>query len=181
MLEQVTIVALLILVLTSANAMNLILSRGLRRRQETAVRLALGISRGRLIRQLLVEATVLALSGAVIAIVTGAWVGNALRHTLFPMARWTSTLGDTRVVLVTLALSLVVGICTGIFPALQVTDLDLVTHAQRWRRTLGAAPGPVARRDGDRSGRAFVLPPGRDGDLRALAAEHCGRRRGHDP
>jgi predicted permease len=71
-------VALIVLVIACANVTNLLLARYLRRRRETAVRLALGVSRGRLIRQSLAEGLVLSLIGCIAAMLVSVWGGAAV-------------------------------------------------------------------------------------------------------
>jgi ABC-type antimicrobial peptide transport system permease subunit len=88
MLEQAAngpIVALLagaaglVMLVASANVAGLLLARGLRRRKEMAVRLAIGASRGRLIRLLLVESVLLAVAGGVAGLQIAVWTTEVLR------------------------------------------------------------------------------------------------------
>jgi ABC-type antimicrobial peptide transport system permease subunit len=68
---------LLVLLIAIANVTNLLLLRAIERQRETAVRLALGISRVRLARHLMLESATLALAGGGIAIVLARWAGPA--------------------------------------------------------------------------------------------------------
>jgi predicted permease len=83
-------VAVIVLVVACANVVNLLLVRATQRERETAVRLALGVSGGRLVKQLVVEALLLALLGAVAALLL-AWLGRlVVTRVLIPDAGWGS-------------------------------------------------------------------------------------------
>jgi macrolide transport system ATP-binding/permease protein len=114
----------ILLLCACSNAANLLLARSAERRREVAVRLALGASRGRLIRQLLTEAVVLSLASGAIGTLLAAWTRNLLRDVRTPMfatEALDATL-DLRVLLFALAASLATGLLFGLIPALQLTN-----------------------------------------------------------
>ncbi len=120
-------VALVVLLIACANAANLLLARALRRRREIAVRLALGGSRSRIVRLLIVESVVLGLAGGVAAALAGYWTGEGLRRLLFPDAKWTTAAFDDRALGFTIFVALVAGLVAGLAPSLQLTNPDLVS------------------------------------------------------
>ena len=111
----------LVLLVASANVAGLLLARGLRRRKEIAIRLAIGASRGRLIRLLLVESVMLAAAGGVAGLQIAVWATDVLRA-------YFSNLDlslDPRIALIGLGVALFTGVATGIAPALQSTRPDM--------------------------------------------------------
>jgi predicted permease len=116
-LSGVTVIVLLI---ACANVANLLLARSIRRRREIGVRVALGVSRSRLVGQLLTEGLVLALMGGVAGTALAMWGGNLLRATFLPGTEQASLLSDARTLIFTGVVAVGVGILTGLAPMVQV-------------------------------------------------------------
>jgi len=118
-------VSLLVLLIACANVANLFLARGTRRRREVAVRLALGVGRGRLIGSMVVESVVLAALGGAVAVLLSYWGGGALRTALLPGVLFPGAAVGGRVVAFTLATAVLAGLLAGVGPAVQGTRADL--------------------------------------------------------
>ncbi len=118
-------VSLVVLLGACANVANILLARAFRRRREIAVRMALGISRSRLLAQLFTESLVLAVLGAAAGVLVAHWGGGVLRATLLPNVEWGSTLADQRVLAFAAAGAVVVGFITGLAPAFQSVQSDV--------------------------------------------------------
>jgi putative ABC transport system permease protein len=118
----------LVLLLACTNLANLLLARATERRKEIAIRLAIGASRWRLIRQLLTESVLLAATGGVLGFLLAFWVVGVLTGLKPPIDIPLSTelQIDYRVLLFTAAVSLLTGVLFGLLPALQATKPDLV-------------------------------------------------------
>ncbi|HKW10266.1 MAG TPA: ABC transporter permease [Gemmatimonadaceae bacterium] len=110
-------VALIVLLIACANVANLLLSRALARRREIALRLALGVGRARLIRQLLTETLVLATLGGAVGLVVAQWGGAALRRAFLPADFPGDVLTDSRTLVVALIAIVFTAGVTGIAPA----------------------------------------------------------------
>jgi len=119
----------LVLLIACSNLANLLIARASSRQKEIAVRLALGASRWRLIRQLLAESVLLSLAGGAAGLMLAVWMDRALIR-FQPADVWGITLSstpDAAVLLFTLLVSLVTGILFGLVPGLQATRPELAT------------------------------------------------------
>ena len=140
-LGALTVVALLVLCIACANVANLLLAQASSRQKEMAVRLALGASRGQLVRQMLAESTLLALAGGMVGFALSVWATSALSafHVPAPVPLDVSLTQDWRVSLYTFVLSLGAGLLFGLAPAWAVSR-PLLTNALKGEDAL-ARPG----------------------------------------
>ncbi len=117
----------LVLLLACANVANMMLARGSVRRQEIAIRLALGAGRGRLVRQLLTESMMLSLIGGLLAVVIAKSALQLLLAIQPPIMVPISLAVDVsgRVWLFTAVVAMLTGLAFGLVPALRSTRADL--------------------------------------------------------
>ncbi len=112
-------VSAIVLLIACANVANLLIARTIQRRREIAVRLALGISRGRLMRMLLTEAGLLATIGAIVALVIAFAGSRIVQNLLLPGIVWSDSVLDARMLAFTLVATVLCVILAGLAPALQ--------------------------------------------------------------
>lgn len=118
-------VAVIVLLIACANVANLMFARVLRRRRELSVRLALGVSRRRLVAQCLTESLILAGFGCLAGMLIAQWGGVALRRLFLPAGGSLEVLRDWRTLAVASAFALATGILTGLGPAFLAVRGDL--------------------------------------------------------
>jgi putative ABC transport system permease protein len=148
----------IVLLVACLNLADLLLARGHVRRQELAVRSSLGGGRSRLVRQLLTEGLLLALAGGAVGLWLSTWATEALLASFGPMLPVAVTLPDVsldwRVLLGTMAFSLVATLIFSAGPALAMTRRAASADLKRpfsWRGDEGRRPGGV------RIGNALVI------------------------
>jgi predicted permease len=117
----------IVLLVACANLASFLLARATDRRKEVAVRLALGASRGQLVRQLLTETVLLAMAGGAAGLILAGWLLSALQTfqppVPIPMAL---DLGlDRTVLLFTMGVAVAAGVVFGLIPALQAVSPDV--------------------------------------------------------
>ena len=126
--------ALVVLLIACANVANLLFARALRRRREIAVRLALGVSRARLLSQLLTESVLLAIGGGIAGLVVAQWSSLGLRAAFLPKTADLSVIHDERTVLFAGLAALATGLLTGLAPILQASRADLTADLKSGAR-----------------------------------------------
>jgi putative ABC transport system permease protein len=139
--------ALVLLVIACANVVNLLLTRMMHRDAELAIRAALGASRGRILSQVVVEMSVLALLASGVGLLLAQWGGAVLARTVLPGTTWSGALTDPRVVMFTAVVALTAGLLAGVGPAWRSARPNIVgslkvgrggaaSHRSRLRSTL---------------------------------------------
>jgi putative ABC transport system permease protein len=148
-------VALIVLLVACANVINLLLARAVFRRREIAVRLAVGISRGRLIRLLTTETLLLASLACAAAVLAAWWGGTLLRSLILPNVTWYESALHWRVVVFAIGMALLAGLVAGVIPAVQASRPDLTralkdgsrdgsVHRSRLRNALVVAQAALS-------------------------------------
>ncbi|HYM13761.1 MAG TPA: ABC transporter permease [Bryobacterales bacterium] len=131
----------MVLLIGCANLANLTLARGMAREREVAIRSSLGAGRWRLIQQFLTENVLLSVFGGTLGVALGYAIMAGLKMALPPLSlpREANVAMDGRVLLFTLALSILTGIIFGLVPAIQATRPNLAASLKEGGR--GASAG----------------------------------------
>jgi putative ABC transport system permease protein len=130
-----------VLLIACANVASLLLARGVKRQREVAVRAALGCSRGRMIRQLLTESTLLFLCGGGLGVLVAQWGANIIGKAASGLVPGTYLRIDGRVLTVSLGISLLSALFFGMIPALQTTRTHLNERSKdAARNVVGSRP-----------------------------------------
>jgi predicted permease len=130
----------LVLLIACVNLAGMMLARAVGRRREIAVRLAVGAGRGRVIRQMMIEALVVFAAGGIAGFILSSWL-TSLLLSLLPQLPFPITLGiqnDWRVVTFAILMCLAAALLSGLAPALQASRADLVPSL----KTEGMDSGP---------------------------------------
>jgi predicted permease len=129
-----------VLLIACANVASLLLTRGVKRQREVAMRAALGCSRGRMIRQLLTESTLLFLCGGGLGVLVAQWGTDIIGKAAAGLVPGAYLRIDGRVLTVSLGISLLCALFFGMIPALQTTRThlnerlkDTARNAAGWR------------------------------------------------
>lgn len=134
-------VAAMVLLIAYANVANLLLARSLRRRREIAVRIALGVSRARLLLQLVTESVLLSLLGGAAGVLIAQWGGATVRRLLLQDSGVdVNTLTDPRLVGFAASLAVAAGVLTGVAPLVNAGRVDIASALK-----AGAREGDVHR------------------------------------
>jgi len=175
-----------VLLIACANVAHMLLARAAARHKEIALRVALGASRARVVRQLLTESLMLASAGGLVGLALAAWMIRALVALSGDSLPRLETAGlDPRVLAATLAVSFLTGIAFGLVPALQASRLDLGMSLKEGERGSTAGAGRHRLRRllmGSEMALALVLLVGAGLMIRtfvALRAVDPGFRPGH--
>jgi predicted permease len=131
----------LVLLIACANVANLLIARATARQREIAIRLAVGATRWRLVRQLMVESAILALAGGLLGLFLSGTLTEGLLN-LLPAGTaggWLAAQLDVRLFFYSLSLSLVVGLFFGLAPALQAMRFGVAPALKE--QTTGISTG----------------------------------------
>jgi len=145
LLPALMCIAGLVLLLACVNVANLMLVRSVGRRREIAIRMSLGASRWRLVRQLLVESLMLALGGGAVALLITSWTEGTLIKFMpvtedIPLSL--SITADRTVLLAALVISVLTGVIFGILPALRSSGVPPVAVL---KEDTGSASGGLRK------------------------------------
>jgi predicted permease len=136
---------ILVMIVAAVNVANLLLARAIGRRQELAIRAALGAGRGRLVRQMVTESLMLAAIGGGAGVLLGTWAARVLATMRLPgdlPVRFDFDL-DGRVLAYAVTVALVTGLLVGLVPAVRASGAD---PDQTLRQSRHGSPGTHGHR-----------------------------------
>lgn len=143
------IAALLVLLIACANAANLLLTRTLARRQELAIRVALGASRSRLTLHLIAQSLLLSVIAAVIAVTVASfaasWTDAAFRAAADGPPYWIHFTLDARIIAMTLVVVLITALISGLLPALRAGGSAMAVDLREGVRSVGGGFARISR------------------------------------
>ena len=135
-----SVVVILVLLIVCANVANLLLSRATARSKEISVRLSLGATRARLIRQLMTESLLLASLGGVLGVLVGYW-----GQRLLPGPPGQATALDWRILAFVLAITGLTGLIFGVAPAFRATGMSVNTALKENSRSVVGSRSMLSR------------------------------------
>jgi len=137
---MLSVAVLLVLLIVCANVANLLLSRATARQKEISVRLSLGATRGRLIRQLLIESLLLASIGGALGVVVGQWAQR-----LLPGGAGQPAPLDWRVLAFAFGVTGATGVLFGIAPAFRATGVNVSAALKETSRSVAGSRSILSR------------------------------------
>ncbi|HSF16271.1 MAG TPA: ABC transporter permease [Vicinamibacteria bacterium] len=140
----------LVLLIACSNVANLMLAKSVARQKEIAIRLSMGASRLRLVRQLMTESTILGLLGGLVGLIV-AYMGRNFIWSFRPAFVANNMIQptlDSRVFLFALLLSLATGLVFGLAPALQASRFSVVDTLKNESRAVGSERRRISLRNG---------------------------------
>jgi putative ABC transport system permease protein len=141
-------VAFVVLLIACANVANLFLVRMVQRKQEMAIRLQLGATRARLIRQTLVESLILSATGGAAALLVSYWIRPLARAVLFDQKDYVGSFLNWRLIVLTLFFTALAGLASALMPAWRATRPVLISDLKSDRQSGSNTRSPM---------RAFLL------------------------
>ena len=144
-LIMLALAVMFVLLIACANVANLQLARATARTREIGVRIAMGATRWRLVRQMITESLLLSVAGGALGVLIGQWGMNVTMASIpETMPYWMHFRLDLNVVLVTLAVSVFAGLAFGVGPAIHATAGDPLMPLREG--TPGGGDSPASRR-----------------------------------
>ena len=140
----------LVLLIACANVANLQIARAAGRQREVAIRLAVGATRGDIVRQILCEGIMLSLAGGALGVLFADWGGRALLD-LLPFAGFTEAISsdpDWRILAFTAAVSIACGIVFGLAPVLETRRADIASTMKEQAGAIISGEGHAFLRKG---------------------------------
>ena len=134
-------VSAIVLLIACANVANLLIARTIERRREIAVRLALGASRGRLLRQLLIEAGLLAVLAMVAALAVARLGARVVESVLLPGIGWDGPVIDSRMLVFTLLIAVLCILLAGFAPAVHAAHTSVHEGLKSSSRQIAGGTG----------------------------------------